>query len=123
MFIKQPIDITVVSGTSVTIIIPEIDLVNGRVDVLKFCLTKTQLAQLRTATGIETVSIQVGVSGTPLPLLTRLGNIFYADRLRQCFEYRIAYGNNGPSSTQHFINLNTPKPYKGYDPGSAPPAP
>ena len=113
----NPIDVTVVSGTSVTIMIPEVALVNGKVDKMKFCLTKADRAQLETAVGTEPVSIQAGAAGTPIPLLTRIGNVFYADRLELHYNYRIAYANNGPSGP-HFLNLNTPKPGRAYDPNN-----
>lgn len=116
----NPIDITVASGTSLIVIIPEIALDNGDVRTLKFCLTKAEKAKLKTAVGTEQVLIQNGVGGTSYPLLTRLANLFYADRLRLCYEYRIAFGNNGlPSATQHFINFNTPKCSWGVDPANA----
>jgi hypothetical protein len=91
---------------------------------LGFCLTKAQEAKFAAAVGTEPVSLQNGVGGDTVALLTRLGNIFYADRLHKCFEYRLAYGNDGlPGGVAHFINLNTPKCAWGVNPSNAPPAP
>ncbi|MCL2002753.1 MAG: hypothetical protein FWG72_01970 [Oscillospiraceae bacterium] len=119
----NPIDITVVPGATLTITIPEIGLENGLVRTLKYCLTRAAQIKMNTATGTEVVSIMNGAGGTVYPLLTRLGNIFYADKLRRCFEYRIAYGNNGaPAGVQHFISFNTPKCAWGYDPSNATPS-
>jgi len=114
-------DLTVVSGTSVTITIPDIILINGIVRTLQFFLTPAQRVLLDTSTGIEQVFIQT--NGTSYPLLTRLANIFYADRLIPRRQYRIAFGNNGlPAGIPHFINFNTPRCTRAYNPadGTAP---
>ena len=108
-------DLTVVSGTSVTITIPDIILINGIVRTLQFFLTPAQRVLLDTSTGIEQVFIQT--NGTSYPLLTRLANIFYADRLIPRRQYRIAFGNNGlPAGIPHFINFNTPRCTRAYNP-------
>lgn len=121
--ILKPIDLTVVPDTSVTIVIPQIGLENGKVFRLDFKLTPLVEEKLDTATGTEAVSIQNGVGGTVYPLDTRLGNVFYADRLIPCEKYRIGYGNNGaPGGVQHFQDLETKEKASAYNPGNATPA-
>ncbi|MCL2405294.1 MAG: hypothetical protein FWC92_07085, partial [Defluviitaleaceae bacterium] len=80
-----------------------------------------QFYKKHTAARTEQVYIIIGASGTAMPLLTRLGNIFYSDRLILCRDYRIAYGNNGlPAGIPHFINFNTPKCTAAYNPAGIP---
>jgi len=117
-------NLAVVSGTSVTITLEEIPLINGIVRTFAFCLTPAQRLLFETSTGIEQVFIQI--NGTSSPLLTRLGNLFYADRLIFHREYRIAFGNNGlPAGIPHFINFNTPRCTRAYNPadGTVPATP
>lgn len=114
-------NIAVVPGTSVTITLSEMPLINGEVREFEFCLTEALRLIFDTAAGTEKVSLIIGTSD-PMPLLTRLGNIFYADRLILCRKYIIAYGNNGlPAAIPHFINFNTPKCATAYNPANIPP--
>lgn len=116
-----PIDIVVVPGTSVTLVIPEIFLHDEEVFCLKFCLTKAEWVKFRTATKTEQVYIQNGVGGIVYPLVTKFADIFFADRLRKCWEYRIGYGNNGmPAAIAHFIAFNPPDCACPIDPANAP---
>ena len=115
------INIAVVPGTSVTVNLSDAALINGAVQEFDFCLTEAQRVTFDTAAGTEQVFIQIGASGTPMPFLTRLGNIFYSDRLVPCRKYIIAYGNNGlPAAMAHFINFNTPKCTNAYNPAAVP---
>jgi len=108
-------NLAVVSDTSVTITLENIPLINGVVREFDFRLTPAQRLLFKSATNIEQVFIQVG--STSYPLLTRLGNIFYADRLIINRRYRIAFGNNGlPAAVPHFINFNTPRCTRAYNP-------
>ena len=116
-------DLAVVPGTSVTITLSEMPLINGTTRSFDFCLNEAQRILFDTAQGIEQVFIQIGTA-TAAPLLTRIGNIFYSDRLIFHREYRIAYGNNGlPAGIPHFINFNTPRCTRAYNPadGTTPP--
>ena len=110
-------NLAVVPGTSVTITLSDMPLINGRVNAFEFCLNEAQEVLFDTAQGVEPVLIEIGTSGTAMPLLTRIGNIFYSDRLILCHEYRIAYGNNGmPVGVPHFINFNTPSCTRAFNP-------
>lgn len=116
----RPIDITVVPGTQVTIVIPEVFLHKGKCFTLAFCLTKAEVVKYSTITGTEPVFIQNGVTGTIDQLLDNAGDLFYGDKLLRDFCYRIRFGNNGlPSSVPHWINLNTPRCSRAYDPNNA----
>jgi len=117
-------NLAVVSGTSVTITLENMPLINGTVRTFNFCLTQAQRLLFDTATNIEQVFLQV--NGTSYPLLTRLGNIFYADRLILHRRYHIAFGTNGlPVGVPHFINFNTPRCTRAYNPadGTVPTTP
>jgi len=122
----RPIDITVVSGSSVVITIPEVFLRNGKHYSLLFELTPPELVKFHDLiTGSEVVSIKNGVCGESCVLMCSTGNIFYADRLHLGRCYRLRYGNNAPANTEgtaggvkHFINLNTPHCARGYDPAN-----
>lgn len=121
----KPIDITVVSGTSVTITIPEIFLRKGKIHTLVFCLTEAEFVKFKSVIGTEVVLIQNGAGGISYVLEDNSGDIFYADKLLIGFEYRIKFGNNGPAVQtgsvgliSHFINLNTPCCSRAYDPGN-----
>jgi hypothetical protein len=121
---NMPIDLAIVPGTSVTITIPKQDFHNGKVIHIGFELTSALIEVFRTAEGTETVSIQNGVGGTIYPLITKLGNIFYADRLKLGYVYALAFGNNGmPAAIPHFLNLNTPKKAWPINPANATPGP
>lgn len=129
----EPIDITIVSGTSVTIVIPPVFLKNGCFLNLKFCLSKPDLVAFRDLiVGTEVVAIQNGVGGTIYVLEDNTANIFYADLLKLGWCYRLKWGNNGPSTTPgtaggvaHFFNCNTPCCARRYNPANTeiPPVP
>lgn len=122
----RPIALTIVSGTSVTIVIPPQFLKNGKCFDLEFCLSEPDRVAFRDLIeGIEVVTIQNGVGGVSYVLETNAANVFYADRLHLGFCYRIRWGNNGPAiqtgqvaAIAHFINLNTPCCARGYDPAN-----
>lgn len=122
----KPIALTIVSGTSVTIVIPPQFLKNGKFFDLEFCLSEVDRVAFRDLIeGIEVVTIQNGVGGVSYVLENSSGNVFYADRLRLGFCYRLRWGNNGPSiqtgqvaAIPHFINLNTPCCSRPYDPAN-----
>jgi len=111
-----PLDLTVTAGTQVVIIVSDDAPANGEAIELKWELTPAMWAKFQAALGTEKVLIQPGVNGAQIPLLTRLGNIFYADRLVLGYIYRCSYGNNGlPSAVAHYINFNTPSRVNGYN--------
>lgn len=122
----RPIDLTIISGTSVTITIPPQFLKNGKFFDLEFCLSEPDRVAFRDLIeGIEVVTIQNGVSGVSYVLENSTGNTFYSDRLHIGFCYRLKWGNNGPSiqtgqesGIAHFINLNTPCCARPYDPAN-----
>lgn len=122
----RPIDLVITSGTSAVIVIPPQFLRNGKFFDLEFCLSEPDRVKFRDLIeGIEVVTIQNGVGGVSYVLENNVGNIFYADRLRLGFCYRLRWGNNGPSiqtgqvgDIAHFINLNTPCCARGYDPAN-----
>jgi len=117
-------NIAVEPGTSVTITLSDMPHINGTVREFEFCLTEAQRLMFDAAAGIEEVFIIIGTGSTPMPLLTRLANIFYSDRLIPCRKYVIAYGNNGlPTAVAHFINFNTPKCTRAYNPADVPAPP
>lgn len=121
----KPIGITVIPGVQVTIIVPEQYLFNKEEYTLKFCLTKPEIVEYSTIVGNEVVYIQNGVGGELYQLLDCAANIFYGSKLifNKCCNpvcYRLRFGNNGlPSSVEHFINLNTPKFSRAYNPSNA----
>lgn len=115
----KPIDITVSSGSYVIITVPAMYLTKGCVNTLRFCLTKPDWVKYKTIIGNEIVYIQNGVNGENYQLEDKAGDVFYADKLLENYEYRIVFGNNGIGGVQHFLNLNTPKCARGYDPNNA----
>lgn len=122
----RPIDITVVSGTSVVITIPEVFLKDGKCFDLLFCLSEAELVKFRDLiTGTEVVTIQNGVGGISYVLEDNSADIFYADLLRIGWCYRLRFGNNGPAVQTgtvgliaHFLNLNTPCCARKYNPAN-----
>lgn len=122
----EPIDITVVSGTSVVITIPQVFLKDGCFLNLKFCLNKPDLIEFRDLiVGTEVVTIQNGVGGTAYVLEDNTADIFYADLLKLGWCYRLKFGNNGPANSlgtaggvAHFLNLNTPCCARKYNPAN-----
>lgn len=122
----KPIDITVTSGTSVVITIPEQFLKDGKFFNLLFCLSDADLVEFRDLiTGTEVVTIQNGVGGTAYVLEDNTADIFYADLLRLGWRYRIRWGNNGPATTDgtiglvgHFLNFNTPCCARKFNPAN-----
>lgn len=122
----KPIDITVVSGVSIIITIPEVFLKDGKCFNLLFCLTDAELVKFKDLiTGIEVVSIQNGVGGITYVLEDNVADIFYADLLKIGWCYRIRFGNNGPAVQTgtvgligHFLNLNTPCCARKYNPAN-----
>ena len=116
----RPIDITVIPGTEVIITVPETYLHKNKCYTLELCLTKPEIQKYSTITGIEIVFIKNGVCGEQYRLIDNAGDVFYADKLLRGYEYRLRFGNNGlPEAIPHFINLNTPKCSRGYDPNNA----
>lgn len=122
----RPIDLTITSGTSVIITVPEIFLKDGKFFDMPFCLTEADEVKFRDLIiGTEVVSIKNGVTGTAYVLEDSTGDIFYADLLRLGWCYRIRWGNNGPADTAgttglvgHFLNLNTPCCARKYNPAN-----
>lgn len=122
----RPIDITVVSGVSVIITIPEVFLKDGKCFNLLFCLSEAELVKFKDLiTGIEVVSIQNGVGGITYVLEDNAADIFYADLLRIGWCYRLRFGNNGPAVQTgtvgliaHFIALNPPCCARKYNPAN-----
>lgn len=122
----RPIDITVTSGVSVVITIPEVFLKDGKFFNLLFCLSEAEKVKFRDLiTGVEVVTIKNGVSGNAYVLEDNTADIFYADLLRLGWCYRIRWGNNGPANTTgttglvgHFLNLNTPCCARKYNPAN-----
>jgi len=114
-----PIDLIIASGTSLIIVVPEIGLTNRNMYNLFFKLNDKLRDKFKTqATGTESVAIQVGVNGTPIPLLDNAANIFLSDLLFYTV-YRLRYGNNGlPAAIPHFIALNTPRFARPIDPAN-----
>lgn len=121
-----PIALTITSGVSVAITIPEQFLKNGKHFNLLFCLSCPDEVKFRDLIeGNEPVTIINGVGGTAYILENSAANIFYADRLHLGFCYRLRWGNNGPANTAgttglvaHFLNLNTPCCARGFDPAN-----
>lgn len=124
--IIKPIALTVTSGVSVVITIPEQFLKDGRFFNLEFCLSKPDLVKFRDLiTGVEVVTIQNGIAGTAYVLEDNVADIFYSDLLRIGWCYRIRWGNNGPATTDgttglvgHFLNLNTPCCARKFNPAN-----
>lgn len=122
----RPIDLTITSGTSVVITIPEVFLKDGKFFDLLFCLTDAERVKFRDLiVGTEAVSIRNGVAGNAYVLEDSAGDIFYADLLRLGWCYRIRWGNNGPATTDgtaglvgHFLNLNTQCCARKYNPAN-----
>lgn len=122
----RPIDLTITSGVSVVITIPEVFLKDGKFFDLLFCLTEAQRVKYRDLIiGTEVVTIQNGVAGNAYVMEDNTADIFYADLLRLGWCYRIRWGNNGPAATDgttglvgHFLNLNTPCCARKYNPAN-----
>lgn len=122
----RPIDLTITSGTSVIITIPEVFLKDGKYFDLIFCLTEAERVKFRDLiVGNEVVTIQNGVGGTAYVLEDNKADIFYADLLRLGWCYRLRWGNNGAATTDgttglvgHFLNLNTPCCARKYNPAN-----
>lgn len=122
----KPIALTVVSGVSVVITIPEQFLKDGKFFNLLFCLSEADKVKFKDLiTGIEVVTIQNGVGGTSYVLEDNVADIFYADLLKLGWCYRIRWGNNGPATTDgtvggigHFLNLNTPCCARKFNPAN-----
>lgn len=122
----EPIDITVVSGTSVIITIPPVFLSDGCFLNMLFCLTKPNLISFRDLiVGTEVVTIQNGVGGTQYVLEDNTADIFYANLLKLGWCYRLKWGNNGPANSlgtaggvAHFYNCNTPYCERKYNPAN-----
>jgi hypothetical protein len=82
--------------------------------------------------GTEIVTVMNGIGGSAYVLENCLADIFYADRLHLGFCYRLRWSNNGPANVSgttglvgHFINLNTPRCARGFNPANTviPPVP
>lgn len=122
----EPISLTVISGTSVIITIPEQFLKDGKCFNLLFCLSRPDLVKFKDLiTGTEVVTIQNGVGGTSYVLEDKNADIFYADLLCLGFCYRLKFGNNGPAVQAgtvgliaHFLNLNTPCCARKFNPAN-----
>lgn len=122
----KPIALTVVSGTSVTITIPEVFLKDGCFLNLEFCLAKPDLVKYKDLIiGNEVVLIQNGIGGTSYVVEDKKADIFYADSLILGYCYRLVWGNNGPATTDgatglvaHFLNLNTPCCARKFNPAN-----
>lgn len=122
----RPIDITVTSGTSVAITVPEQFLKDGRFFRLIFCLSQPDLVKFRDLiTGTEVVTIVNGVGGNAYVMLDRFADILYADLLHLGREYCIVWGNNGPADSQgttglvaHFLCVNSPCCARRFNPAN-----
>jgi hypothetical protein len=122
----RPIALTIISGTSVTITIPPQFLKPGKHLDLDFCLSEPDIVQFRDLIeGNEAVTIMNGVGGIVYILENSLADIFYADRLHIGYCYRLRWSNNGPANQTgttgligHFLNLNTPKCARGFNPAN-----
>lgn len=122
----KPIALTVVSGVSVVITIPQIFLKDGKCFNLLFCLNEADKVKFKDLiTGIEVVTIQNGVDGTANVLEDNVADIFYSDLLKLGWCYRLRYGNNGPANSvgtaggvAHYLNLNTPCCARRYNPAN-----
>lgn len=119
----KPIGLTVTSGVQVNVVIPEIYVLKGKTIAVKFCLTKPEIVEYSKIIGNELVYIQNGPGGDVAQLLDCAADIFYGSKLllNKCdpFVYILRFGNNGlPSSIKHWININTPKCSRAYDPAN-----
>ena len=122
----RPIALTVVSGVSATIVIPEQFLKDGKFFNLSFVLSEVDRMTFRDLIeGNEVVSIMNGVGGTSYVLENSVADIFYSDRLHIGYCYRIRWGNNGAASSdgttglvQHFLCLNTPCCSRPFNPAN-----
>ena len=115
----SPVDILVTSGTSVTVVIPPIDLFNGKFFWMFLNLSDQAEDKLQTATNIEPVSVQNGATGTVYPLNDILGNVFYSGKLKNRHLYKIAFGTDGaPGKVLHFQCLTVEECAKGYNAGA-----
>jgi len=132
--IIRPISITAVPGELVTVIIPAIELFNGKTIELCFSLYEEDLEVFRNnLQGNEIVNIQngLGSAAAPAPVYAvenRIGNVLYSDKLFLGRLYRLAFGNNGPvapdaAGLAHFLCYNSPcvsRPFDGANTGEQP---
>jgi len=122
----KPIDITVVSGTSVVITVPSQFLTDGKPFNMLFCLSQPDMVKYRDLiVGTEVVTIKDGVSGNAYVVEDKRADIFYADLLEIGRIYRLVWGNNGAANTTgttghvgHFICLNSPCCARRYNPAN-----
>lgn len=122
----EPISLTVTSGTSAVITIPEQFLKDGKCFNLLFWLSRPDLVKFKDLiTGTEVVTVQNGVGGISYVLEDNNADIFYADLLRIGWCYRLKFGTNGPAVQAgtvgliaHFLNLNTPCCARRYNPAN-----
>ena len=114
----KPIKLEVSPGTKVTIIVPDVHLHKGKEFDLVFFLTCPAAQTYSTITSTEAVYIQTG--GVDYQLLDKAADIFYGGLLHRDRCYRIRFGNNGlPGKVKHFINLDSPRCARPYDPNNA----
>lgn len=114
------VDIKVFSGTQVNIIIEPVELFNEKEYCFELCLNKKQIREYSKIIGTELVYVQNGCGGENIQLWNKAGNIFYGVKLILGCCYVIRFGNNGaPGSVRHFLNLNTPKCSRAYDPANS----
>lgn len=118
------IDIEVVSGVQVNIIIAPVELFNEKEYCFDLCLNKKQVREYSKIQSTELVYIENGCGGERIQLDNKAGNIFYGGKLILGHCYVIRFGNNGSTGgsgggRRHFINLNTPKCSRAYDPSNS----
>ena len=117
----MPIALSVVSGQTITIIIPAIELRNLKIISLLFKLHSEDKELFKNnLQGNEVVQIQNGIGGPIYVVEDRAGNILYSDKLFLCRVYRLIFGNNGPISVSagvlpHFLCFNSPCMSRGFD--------
>lgn len=122
----KPIDLIIISGTSVTIVVAEVFLKDGKFFNMPFCLSDANKVKFRDLiVGTEVVTVRNGVGGTEYVLEDSTADIFYADLLLLGWCYRVRWGNNGAANTTgttglvgHFLNLNTPCCARKYNPAN-----
>ena len=102
---NNTIMITKITTTSTGVV-----LIPARV-ITQTNLTNTGKYNLIIGCGLKATSslpVFIQTSGGNVPLLTRFGNVVYANQLRTRFRYTIGYGNNNttPYPLGQFILLN-----------------